>query len=188
MPQDDYDWLSKLEDVEQHRRLREKLITYFARRDRSDAEDLADETILRGWKQLATGTKLTAPLDHFMFGIARNVLRERINKDRHLDQLGDQTPTPPSSSNPFADLLQKEIDQCVEQCLQTLKPEEREIYNGFYEERATIAERDSKRAELAGKFNLSHNGLRNRVFWIRKRIIECARLCLDKKSVKQIPR
>ncbi len=188
MAQDKYDWASELGDAEQYRRLREKLITYFNLRGRSDAEDLADETIMRGWKKLSEGTALTAPLGAFMFGIARLVLLEAIRRGKDIEQLDDQTPTPPSEATPFAELLQKEVDQCVEQCWQTLTPEERKIYSGFYEERATAGERDSKREALAKESGLSPNGLRNRVFQIRKKLIECARRCLGKKSVKQISR
>jgi DNA-directed RNA polymerase specialized sigma24 family protein len=188
MAQDKHDWSSELRDAEQYRRLREKLITYFSRRGRSDAEDLADETIMRGWKRLAEGATLTAPLGAFLYGIARNVLREKIGEENRLDQLDEQTPTPLSRANPFADLWQKEVDQCVGQCWQALKQEERETYINFHKKRDTAAERDREREEFARQLGLSPNGLRNRVFWIRKKLIECARGCLGKKLVKQIPR
>ncbi len=188
MAQDKHDWSSELRDAEQYRRLREKLITYFNRRGRSDAEDLADETIMRGWKKLAEGATLTAPLGAFLYGIARNVLREKIEEEKGIDQLDEQTPTPPSGVSPFAELWQKEVDQCVERCWQALKPEERNIYITFHKKRATADERNREREEFARQLGLGPNGLRNRVFWIRKKLIECARQCLEKKSVKQIPR
>ncbi|MGH9837537.1 MAG: RNA polymerase sigma factor [Blastocatellia bacterium] len=188
MVQADYDWRSELEDVEQYRRLREKLITYFNRRGRPDAADLADETVMRGLKRLAEGATLTAPLGAFLFGIAHLVLLEKIRKDKDTEQLGEHTPIPESKVNPFDKLWQKEVDRCVGQCWQALTPEERETYGGFYRKRATADERDHEREELAGRLGLKLSGLRNRVFWIRKKLIECARQCLEKKSLKQILR
>jgi DNA-directed RNA polymerase specialized sigma24 family protein len=188
MAKDGYDWRSELEGVEQYRRLRGKLVTYFNLKGASDAADLADETILRGWKALAEGTLLTAPLGAFMRGIADNVLRERRRKDQRIVQLDDQTPAPPDRADLFADLFQREVDKCVRQCWQTLAPEEREVYGSFYKERAKADEVDNERAELAGRLGLLPNGFRTRAYRIREKLKKCVSQCLEKKSVKQISR
>jgi len=186
MAKSGYAWSSELADVERYRNLRNKLIMYFSRRGRSDAGDLADETILRGWKGLAEGATLTAPLGAFMFGIARFVLLQKIRADQHLDQLDNETPAPMSKANPFAELLQKEVNRCLRQCWQALKPEERKIYSSFYKKRATADERDDEREELAGQLNIKLSGLRSRMYRAREKLIKCVRQCLEKKSVKQI--
>lgn len=188
MAQGVYNWLS---EPERYRRLREKLIMYFSRRGFSNPEDLADETIMRGLKRLAEGTTLTVPPEAFIFGIARNVAREAKRRDQGLEQFDEETPTPKSKADPFAELLQKEVDQeagkCLRQCWQALTPEERKIYHSFYGEWATADERDKEREKLAGQIGVSLSGFRSRGHQIRKRLIRCVRRCLEKKSAKQIP-
>src|SRR5215470_5128474 len=78
------EWLDDGVDSEGERYLeiRRRLVTYFDRRDRPQADDLADETLNRVARSLEAGPIRVSPPARYCYVIARFVLLEDIRRDR----------------------------------------------------------------------------------------------------------
>jgi RNA polymerase sigma-70 factor, ECF subfamily len=98
------------------------------------AEDLAQETFVRAYKKIGTlrlqdGTQLST----WLFSIAKNVVRESF-RSRRIDQnkvgLEDVLPAGVSGNEPAPDeqLWNKELQRMVQQALQTLDPDKRQVF------------------------------------------------------------
>jgi len=129
----------------EYERIRSRLVFYFESRCRSDAEDLADETIACAIESCgADGPE--APMMNFCYGIARNVLLARGRRERReVPILGDIFPGRDSEAeNSYRALL-------VDQLLRRLTPAERASLKAFYlrDEDSTPAENGNTRRSRA---------------------------------------
>ena len=165
------EWLSpdreRAGDVYEH--LRYGLSMFFSRRRCYLADELADETINRVIIKIAD-----EPIDNKMaycYGVARNIYREWLRKDRpHLDvddvTLAAKEPEEPSISQ-----------DCLDECLAKLPVERREVLLGYYREsgRAKI----EMRQRLSARLKTTQTALRMAMVREKKLLKTCIQQCMN---------
>lgn len=112
---------------EQLAQLTQKLVRFFEWRQCEGADDLAQECLLRGWRRLQDGIELHSPLEHYFFGVARNLVSEaRRSQRRGLTTVSDAEPAD-------TDGLRR-IDTMIElrQALTTLSQDERRLLTQYH--------------------------------------------------------
>jgi DNA-directed RNA polymerase specialized sigma24 family protein len=174
-------WLD--EGIESHGarylEMRRRLVTYFDRRNRSAAEELADETLNRIARKLEqSGTIVVTPPARYCYVVARFVLLEDFRHERRhvvLDEprIADASlaravgPFDPDSGRTIQDGRLDSLDQC----LAALKPEQRELIVEYY--RDDRRQKIERRRELAGRLGISMNALGIRVCRLRDALLTC---------------
>jgi DNA-directed RNA polymerase specialized sigma24 family protein len=168
--------------------IREKLISYFARRACSIPFELADKTITRVAGRIAADETIMRSEPEparFFYNTARFVfleyLRERKNEGIVIDDL---PPSQHPSVNPN-DLAKQEEEmfederriECLKHCKTELSPDNWELIIEYY--RGETAEKIKNRKLLAEKLKLSPNALNIRAHRIRKRLEECLNNCFN---------
>lgn len=169
------DWLSG--DREQagrkYEEIRRKLIKIFTCRGCTVSEDLADETINRVARkvQQIKDTYVGDPA-HYFYGVAHNVHLEYLRKRAEVMPAPLPAPAP-------SDETEQEFD-CLEQCMQALPSQHRELVLQYYQEekRAKI----DHRKQLARSLGIELNALRIRAHRIRVSLQDCVRQCLAQKE------
>jgi DNA-directed RNA polymerase specialized sigma24 family protein len=162
--------------------IRRRLVAYFDRRNRLSADDLADETLNRVGKTLETSGVITVtPPARYCYVVARFVLLEDIRRDhRHVPidespivsaSLARSAPTPPDD----AAVRQERRLECLDRCLEELKPEQRELVIEYY--RDTGREKIERRREMAMRLGISMNALGIRACRIRGTLEACVGAC-----------
>lgn len=156
----------KYEDIRRH------LVIILTCRGCTEAEELADETInrvIRRAQQMAD-TYQGEPTYYFIT-VAHHLYLEHVAKRPVLSELPPELPQRPE---PDPD-DEREYD-CLEQCVQRLKPSHRDLVLRYYQEdkQAMIDHRKS----LADELGLAINALRIRAHRIRATLQECIDNCL----------
>jgi DNA-directed RNA polymerase specialized sigma24 family protein len=164
--------------------MRRRLVSYFDRRNRPAPDELADETLNRVARTLEeTGTIGIRPPARYCYVVARFVLLEDLRRREHAhSRLGDP---PGQNASPVPDITTDEPDEgaglreqrleCLERCLQNLKPEQRELIIEYY--RDTRREKIERRRELAARLGISMNALAVRACRIRDILEACVAAC-----------
>jgi DNA-directed RNA polymerase specialized sigma24 family protein len=164
--------------------MRQKLISYFDRRNCRAPEDLADETLNRVASKLDEKGSITNVMPaQFCFIKARQVLHEYWRR-LDLKEIGlEDTPVAaPPDQHPFlvANPADEQDEQerrmrCLEHCLQNLKRQEHDLIIRYYygEERAKI----NNRQKLADELGISSKALVVRALRIRKKLEDCVERC-----------
>lgn len=167
-------------------RLRRRLIFYFQHNLSPEAEDLAQETIVRALGKVPPHLKgrdfSDNELIQFTFGVAGYVAmeghRRRVFGARTeglpVGADGDEL-IPSQKPNPLEILLAKERPESVQPCLRKLSAPDRELLESYYLDESTDHE------VLAQSHGLGIDGLRTRVHRIMNRVRECVR----KQTAKQ---
>jgi DNA-directed RNA polymerase specialized sigma24 family protein len=139
--------------------LYQSLVRYFEWNRKSDAEDLAQESLKRGFSRLQQGQKITTrePAGYF-FGIARNLLREEWRTRKHDQFDGEELPSAPA---PFHNLDAAEQQVLLHECIRNLSHEELDMLLAYVE---------GDGETLARKTGLQPGALRLRIHRIRKRL------------------
>jgi DNA-directed RNA polymerase specialized sigma24 family protein len=158
--------------------MRRRLVAYFDRRNRPDADELADETFNRIGKTLETsGSIATTPPARYCYVIARFVLLEDIRRGRRFIQVDEaRTPAvldPPGTSGDVA--MHEQRLECLDRCLHKLKPEHRELAIEYY--RDARRQRIERRRSLAAQLGITMNALGIRACRIRSTIESCIETC-----------
>ncbi|HVG34292.1 MAG TPA: hypothetical protein VM911_14575 [Pyrinomonadaceae bacterium] len=168
-------WLdpNREEAGKKYETIRTRLIKIFTCRGCNEAEELADKTINRVILKLETiEEKYVGAPELYFYGVARKVLLEYLRREP-----APQVLTIAASS--------EEIEQefeCLEQCIQRLTSNQREMVLEYYQEdkRAKI----DHRKELARKMGIALNALRIRAYRIRATLQQCVQECLEQKAVR----
>lgn len=163
--------------------MRRRLVSYFDRRNRRAAEELADETLNRIARTLEeSGVIATRPPARYCYVVARFVLLEDIRKVRRLVDLDEARTADRSVSHGFGincldpiDALREERLDCLDRCLQTLKPEQRQLIIEYY----SLAGRQKidRRRQLAAELGITPNALSIRASRIRDALMACVDGC-----------
>ena len=180
------EWLDEGVDSHGHTYLemRRRLTSYFDRRGRRFADDLADETLNRIGKTLEQdGAIAITPQARYCYVIARFVLLEDIRREQ-LDLRRHESRHPNPESWPAHDatvahdeeLAAREARlELLDHGLQTLSPERRALIVDYY--RDTGPQKITRRRELARQLGITMNALGIRVSRIRAaleaRMTEC---------------
>ena len=180
--------------AQQYERIRGRLTNLFEYRGCSSPEDYADITINCAAKKISEGTEIYSadPLSFFM-GIARNILQEYWEqlpgRAASLEDLSDAehpSEDPALSWRREEDLLRSESElKCLEQCLEDIPTESRDLIVGYY-----VGEKSQKiknRKLLAAQWDVTPSNLRLRAFRLREKLESCVRACLDGSKLKQNP-
>ena len=160
-------------DGETYLEMRRRLVSYFGRRHRLTAEDLADETLDRIAETLQRDGAITiTPPAKYCYAVARFVLledfrrtRRQIRLDetsstRHLMTMGASSIGPAESAE-----IQEQRLECLERHLQELSPERRALVIDYY--RDVRRQRIEHRREMAKQLGITMNALSIRVSRIR---------------------
>ena len=151
--------------------MRGRLTSYFVRRGRPLADELADETLSRISKTLEQdGTIMVTPQARFCYVMARFVLHEDIRRERrHKRSTGADTG---AWNGTRAELLQAESGAALERqlerlddCLQLLAPDQRDLIVEYY--RDTGQGKIARRRDIAKCLGISVNALCLRASRIR---------------------
>jgi DNA-directed RNA polymerase specialized sigma24 family protein len=164
--------------------MRRRLVWYFDRRNRLTPEDLADETLNRIARTLEeSGTIGIRPPARYCYVIARFVLLEDLRKKEHTHVRIDE-PRAPEPVARFGARPDEVVDehlvrerrlQCLERCLDKLKPDQRELIVEYYRDAAR--DRIQRRRALANKLGISMNALAVRACRIRDALEACVGGC-----------
>jgi len=138
---------------EQYELLRQRLHFYFRHRSFDDADDLADEVIIRVIRRIRDGACVEKEaVSSFCYGVARLVALERWKTQapaRQIPMDAVETPAPVRHDADTAIL--------VEQFLNQLPADERAVIHDYYWD---------DRRELAKRLGVTPNALRIRIFRI----------------------
>lgn len=164
---------------ERYLEIRQRLVTYFDRRNRPRPEELADETLDRVARTLEqSGVIAVTPPARYCYVVARFVLLEDIRQERRQVALDDAAP---GRLRPHGDDVYRDRDareerlNCLDNCLEQLKPEQRSLILEYY--RDTKRQKIERRRELAGRLSITMNALAIRASRIRDAVLTCMRRC-----------
>jgi DNA-directed RNA polymerase specialized sigma24 family protein len=177
------EWLD--EGVESHGEryveIRRRLVSYFERRNRPAANELADETCNRIGRTLEQrGEIAVMPPARYCYVVARFVLLEDIRRERRHVPLDEPRLAATKSdsirvpeADDAADVNEQRLES-LDRCLQKLKPEQRELIVEYY--RDTGREKIERRRDLAKRLGITMNALGIRAYRIRDALMECVEL------------
>ena len=165
--------------------MRRRLVLYFARRNRPSADELADETLNRIGRTLEkAGAIATTPPARYCYVVARFVLLEDLRcQYRHAPYDEERAaaaaiivgaPLDPGEDGPA--MLEQRLE-CLDCCLQKLKPEQRELIVEYY--RDARRQKIERRRELAKRLGISMNALCIRAYRIRDSLEACVAAHLE---------
>src|SRR5262245_43217109 len=170
-------WLSpqKIEDGEAYEKARQRLIIFFASRKCRDPESLVDKTIdIAILKFKKAEMPAEAQPIAYLFGIARNVFLEYLRKDEKEQAANANSQQHRSDSH----LEVERKHACLDRCLNELPQDDRTILLTYYSQ--TKRAKIKMHRELAERYKLTANALRNRVFRLNQRMARCVNNCLEK--------
>lgn len=153
---------------EEYERLRFRLCTFFAQRRCHFADELADETINRVILKVAE-EKIENRIA-YCYGVARNVYRESLRKERtHLDidevTVAAKAPPEPNFSS-----------DCLDQCLNQLSPDNRKLLLEYFSE-AKLA-KIQLHQRLSTSLQTTQTALRMRVMRTKQKLKMCVQDCM----------
>jgi DNA-directed RNA polymerase specialized sigma24 family protein len=163
--------------------MRRRLVSYFDRRNRPNADDLADETLNRISRTLEqTGAIATKPPARYCYVIARFVLLEDLRRSRrHVPLDGPRSIEASRARSTCVDesserlMLREDSLDCLDRCLGQLKPEQRDLVIEYY--RDAHRQRIDRRRDLGRRLGLTMNALAIRVCRIRDALLTCLEGC-----------
>lgn len=167
---------------EKYEEIRRKLIKVFIYRGCFGSEELADETINRVIKRIdEVATSYTGDPILYFYGVAQNVHREYLRQRPNSSSLLN-APLPLAPVDPAKDVEHQHA--CLDECLQHLSTEDRELIVRYYAE-----DKQAKidyRKELAAHLHLLPNTLRRRTQRIRERLKTCIGQCLKRGAAQSV--
>jgi RNA polymerase sigma-70 factor, ECF subfamily len=164
---------------ERYLEMRRRLVSYFDRRNRAAADELADETLNRVARTLEqSGVIATRPPARYCYVIARFVLLEDLRRERRhvgLDEtrVAFEGPRVAEAAEDF-NLREQRLDR-LDRCLDKLKPEQRALIVDYY--RDTGRHKIERRRELAQRLGITMNALAIRACRIRDALLACMDAC-----------
>ena len=144
--------------------LRRSLIRYFSFRGLHDSDLVADEVIDRVVVKFGDGAVIDN-VQRYSFGVARLILLEKFRKQR-LEREGLVELGKTNGSNVDSD----ELLESLRQCMTELTENEQALLMNYYSSRSKDLE---KREQLAREHGTTINGLRLKVFRLKKRLEGC---------------
>lgn len=161
-----------------YEKLRRRLIAYFIKRQCADAEDLSDKVLNAAMEHFLKQNALLLgqPLP-YIFGIARNVYRQYLNKQISMDGDVDwQRLSFPDVSEETSEKERRSV--CLRNCLREMKDQERQLFLLYYLKKNEAL--DEYRIRLAKQFGLTINALRLKMMRLRDQLRACITSCQQK--------
>ena len=163
--------------------MRRRLVSYFDRRDRLSADELADETLNRIGRTLEKdGAIATTPPARYCYVVAKFVLLEDVRREHTHVRLDEaRTAGAPARrgvvvAEPDADVaIREQRLECLDRCLRGLKADQRELVLEYY--RDTGRQKIDRRREMAARLGITMNALGIRACRIRNALEVCVGGC-----------
>ena len=165
-------WLSPESEGagEEYERVRFCLGTFFARRHCSHAEELADETINRVILKIGE-ERIEHKLAYF-YGVARNVYRESLRKERQHESLDEvQVAAKPAPEE------QSFSSECLDKCLAELPAESRTLILEYFSD--DKREKIESRRRISESLKMTQTALRMCVMRIKHKLKDCVQECMS---------
>jgi RNA polymerase sigma factor (sigma-70 family) len=151
--------------------LRSKLIFYFQHHLMTDAEDLAQEVLLRIESKQLTHIESYEDLVRFSFGFARHVASESRRRASRFEALPENPDrdgrTAAKDRSAEESLIIAERENLARVCLQSLAPDDRDLLVSWYLDDNTVHK------ECAQRLNMTANALRIRIHRLLRRVQDC---------------
>jgi DNA-directed RNA polymerase specialized sigma24 family protein len=163
--------------------MRRRLVSYFDRRNRPAADELADETLNRIARTLEqSGVIATRPPARYCYVIARFVLLEDLRRERRHVPLDEPRTIEASRGRRLgivdldqASSIREHRLECLDRCLDELKPAQRELIVEYYQD--SRRQKIDRRRNLAARLGISMNALGIRVCRLRDDLMTCVEGC-----------
>lgn len=162
--------------------MRRRLVSYFDRRNRTDADELADETFNRIAHTLAqSGFIATRPPARYCYVVAKFVLLEGFRRDRkHVPFDGPHdADTARAKRISLVEVEQQDVREqrldCLDRCLDGLRPDQRDLAVEYY--RDVRRQRIERRRALATRLGITTNALAIRACRLRDALMTCVETC-----------
>jgi DNA-directed RNA polymerase specialized sigma24 family protein len=177
------EWLDEGTDShgERYLEMRRRLVSYFDRRNRPSPDDLADETFNRIGRTLEeSGVIAITPPARYCYVVARFVLLEDFRGERRhvpLDEgkaVASTLPVVRVSGREGSTIRDQRLE-CLDRCLNTLKPEQRDLAVEYY--RHAKREKIERRRDMARRLGITLNALGIRAHRIRSALEVCVVAC-----------
>lgn len=176
------DWLAADRETagSKYEKIRVRLIKIFTCRGCGEADDLADETINRVTGKLGEiAANYSGDPALYFYGVAQKVHLEYLRK-KPLVQESLEPGREPGGQTAWPLETTDEVEHeyaCLEQCMDRLPPENRELVLEYYQEekRAKI----DHRKQLADRLGIAVNALRIRACRLRAQLQQCVQSCLE---------
>jgi RNA polymerase sigma factor (sigma-70 family) len=151
-----------------------RLRLFFSGRHRSIADELAQETLRRGFTRIQAGAEIFVDPVHYFMAIARNVAIEKWRAaPPPAAPIDDDLPDPR-----MVDFAAVEARICVDQCLKRLPPSERDLLLRYYDE-------DADHEALAQSLGVSYGNLRQMAFRTKNKLAREMKKAIE--NTKQNP-
>ena len=161
---------------EKYLEIRNNLTRFFEWRGCAFPEDHADETFNRIAKKVVEGEEILNPSGYAM-GVARLLFLEIIkSQQREQSALNELGTAPDVYVEPNDD--GEERLECLQNCLQTLSPDNRELILQYYQ--GEKGEKIQNRKKLLDQLGIPVNTLRMRALRLRERLQGCVEECVSK--------
>lgn len=175
------EWLDEGADSggQKYLEIRRRLVNYFDRKNCRSSDELADETLNRVARRLEEEGAITAASPaHYCYIVAKYVFLEYQRQPARRPVALDAASVPVARLPDPGDPAEKRF-QCLDLCLETLRPDERELIVEYYrgEQRWKIEHRRG----LASRLGLTANALGIRACRIRDRLEKCVKTCSERK-------
>jgi DNA-directed RNA polymerase specialized sigma24 family protein len=164
------EWLNPDRELagEEYERLRFRLCTFFSQRGSNFADELADETINR--VILKSSEESIENKIAYFYGVAKNVYRESLRKERtHLD-IDDVTIAAKAPEE------QSFSSECLDKCLDKLPAESRDLLLDYFSE-AKQAKINLHR-RISERMDMTQTALRMRVMRTKQKLKICVKECM----------
>lgn len=167
--------------AQRYKRIRRRLERLFEWRGARFPEDLADETLTRVARKLDQGLEIEAddPYPYFC-GVAHLLFKEVLREERQEHRLLDPASWPAPVAPGTGDEENDDRAAALQECLERLKPEMRELILEYYE--GTGRERIESRQAMAARLGVPMNAIRIRAHRIRMRLERCVWKRLHERS------
>jgi DNA-directed RNA polymerase specialized sigma24 family protein len=168
---------------EQYLEMRRRLVTYFDRRNRPNADELADETFNRIARTLEqSGVIETTPPARYCYVIAKFVLLESLRRERRFVPFNEPRDADASTRRRVGLIdaderhsIQAHRLDCLDRCLEELRPEQRDMAIEYY--RDVRREKIERRRALATRLGITMNALAIRACRLRDTLMTCVEGC-----------
>jgi RNA polymerase sigma factor (sigma-70 family) len=158
---------------EMYEAIRRPLITFFRHSGLGEAEDLVDETIDRVARKLDEVKDLMP----FVRGVARHVASEAHRKQKHVPLDSISEPQRREDASELHDLDLERRTNCLDQCLQQLRVQDRRLILEYYQYQG--AEKIRNKQRLAAELQMTLDTLGVRAFRTRKQLRGCVSQCTE---------
>lgn len=168
------DWLSPEGDRagEEYERLRFRFCTFFSLRRCAFPDELADETINR--VILKIGEEKIENKLAYCYGVARNVYRESLRKERnHLDIDEVTVAAPPPAEQSIS-------GECLDKCLGELPPESSNLILEYFS--AEKLEKIVLHRRISERLDMTQTALRMRVMRGKQKLKACIQECMGREG------